>query len=43
MSNPLQNDPPRRSSEEKIAALADLLSIIVRALLSIFGKRQSDR
>lgn len=44
MSNPLQNNPPpRRSDEEKIRAVYDLLGLIVNALLKIFGKRSTDQ
>lgn len=42
MSNPLQNRIGERSSEEKITAILDLLGIIARTLLAIFGKRKSD-
>lgn len=44
MSNPLQNRQSDRSgTEEKITAILDLLGIIAKALLSIFGKRKTDK
>lgn len=44
MSNPLQNEPPKRAStEEKARQVYDLLGILLNALLSIFGKRHDDR
>ena len=50
MSSPLQGGNPdderktaRMPTEEKITAILDLLGIIARALLSIFGKRKTDQ
>lgn len=44
MSNPLQNNPDQRSTtEEKARQIYDLVGILLNALLSIFGKRKSDR
>lgn len=48
MSSPLQGGAPeqRKSAlppEEKLTAILDLLGVIARALLRIFGKRSSDR
>ena len=52
MSSPLQGgapeQPPVRKSagmptDEKISAILDLLGIIARALLRIFGKRKTDQ
>lgn len=44
MSNPLQNrQSDRVGTEEKITAILDLLGIIARTLLGIFGKRKSDQ
>lgn len=50
MSSPLQGGNPtderkvgRMPTEEKITAILDLLGIIARALLSIFGKRRTDQ
>jgi hypothetical protein len=44
MSNPLQNNrlSDRPGTEEKITAILDLLGIIARTLLGIFGKRKKD-
>jgi hypothetical protein len=43
MSNPLQNRvSDRPGTEEKITAILDLLGIIARTLLAIFGKRKTD-
>jgi hypothetical protein len=45
MSNPLQNQraSDRPGTEEKITAILDLLGIIARTLLAIFGKRKTDQ
>lgn len=44
--NPLQQQQgpgeQRRTTEEKAQAIYDLLGILLKALLSIFGKRKSD-
>lgn len=46
MSNPLQNRYSDRkgpdATEEKISAILDLLGIIARTLLRLFGKRKTD-
>jgi hypothetical protein len=44
VSNPLQNrasDKP--GTEEKISAILDLLGIIAKTLLRLFGKRAKDQ
>lgn len=45
MSNPLQNQrgPENMSESEKLTAILDLVGIIARALLRIFGKRKTDQ
>lgn len=50
MSNPLQNDPPqlpsrdqRKDTAAKILAVADVIHELLKALLSIFGRRQGDK
>lgn len=47
MSSPLQGGAPERKTnlptEEKVNAILDLLGIIARALLAIFGKRATDK
>ena len=47
MSNPLQNRQSDRSgpdaTADKITAILDLLGIIARTLLGIFGKRKTDK
>jgi hypothetical protein len=43
VSNPLQNRGEKLPTEEKITAILDLLGIIARALLAIFGKRRTDQ
>lgn len=45
MTSPLQGGKPedRASTEEKVTAIYDLLGMILKALLRIFGKRISDR
>lgn len=49
MTTPLQGGRPederkaaRMPTDEKITAILDLLGVIARALLSIFGKRKTD-
>jgi hypothetical protein len=43
MSNPLQNDPPkRRSAGDKILSVVDVVLKICEALLGIFGRRKDD-
>ena len=44
MTSPLQGGKPedRKSTEEKLTALYDLLGILLKTLLRIFGKRASD-
>lgn len=43
MSNPLQNDPPkRRSAQEKILGIVDVVMKICEALLGLFGRRNDD-
>lgn len=43
MSNPLQNrQSDRTGTEEKITAILDLLGIIAKTLLAIFGRRKTD-
>lgn len=46
MSNPLQNDPghpQRRSTGEKILAVVDVIMRVCEALLSMFGRRKTDK
>lgn len=51
MSSPLQGGAPDEKvrkaagmpTDEKISAILDLLGIIARALLRIFGKRKTDQ
>lgn len=44
MSNPLQNrQSDRVGTEEKITAILDLLGIIAKTLLGLFGKRKADK
>lgn len=45
MSNPLQNDPPkqRRSAQQKILSVVDVVMKICEALLGLFGRRQEDK
>jgi len=45
MANPLQNrgEEQRRGDGEKIIAIVDLIAIIARALVGIFGRREADK
>ena len=43
MSNPLQNDPPRRSAVTKILSIIDIIAKIANALLFLFGRRSDDK
>lgn len=47
MSNPLQNDPgrsdQRRGTAEKVLAVADVIHELLKAILSIFGRRSTDQ
>lgn len=44
MSNPLQNNPPqRRSAQQKILGVVDVVMKICEALLGIFGRRSEDK
>lgn len=44
MTSPLQGGKPegRKTTEEKVEAIYDLVGILLRALLNIFGRRRSD-
>lgn len=42
MSHPY-GPPERRDKSKQILAILDLLNTIVRALLGIFGKRETDK
>lgn len=45
MSDPFHPEQRKNAlpTEEKVTAILDLLGIIARALLQIFGKRKSDK
>jgi len=45
MSNPLQNDPVnnRKGTAEKVLAVADVIHELLKAILSIFGRRKQDK
>ena len=43
MSNPLQNAPQRRSAQQKILSVVDVVMKICEALLGLFGRRAEDK
>lgn len=43
MSNPMQNETPnRRSAQQKILSIVDVVMKICEALLGLFGRRNDD-
>jgi hypothetical protein len=42
MSNPLQNNPQRRTTTDKILSVVDVVMKICEALLGLFGRRKED-
>jgi hypothetical protein len=43
MSNPLQNQPDRRSNAQKVLSVVDVVMRICEALLGLFGRRREDK